>query len=70
MVVFVGLPKHHVYLVIGKITDAEQFHVFVCKPRSPTFTVTGFDPITVMVGNAVALVAKGFRFLFILFAGM
>src|SRR6185312_4974380 len=62
MIVFVGLPEHDTDFVIGKVlllsVVLENLHVLVCIARLPTIAVALFDPLTVHIGHAIALIAE------------
>ena len=66
----IGLPENDADLVIGEVFAREDFDLLVSVSLGPTFGVTLLNPRPVGIGDAVAFVAKGFRLLLKLLAGV
>lgn len=58
LVVFIGLPEDHAYLVVSKIRVSENFHMVILAIIRLVAAVQFFNPLPVPIQNTVSLVAK------------
>ena len=58
LIVFICLPEHDAYLVVGEVLAPEDLHLFISVAFGPTAAVASFDPLAVSVRHAVAFVGE------------
>jgi hypothetical protein len=60
LVMFVGLPEHHLDIMKREVLPAKKLHVFIVESGFPALALTLHNPLPVNIRHAVALVPEGF----------